>query len=606
MGQAGPAGPEGAGEALLGCVELVACDQCWHLAGGSAGVAARLVDAGVEGGVGVEGGAVGGPVLEPMLVFDPVVEALLEAAQDYDLLHPIDRLLVESGIRWPVLRHIAVPARMQLAGRVLRSPAPAGTRSADSARCWLDAVETALRAQPGYMSRRRRWWRVALQLACAADRDRRPLTWMTQEEIAAVIGCSTRTVRRVVAWLRAQGLLWEVVPGSRLPQQHVPDGETDTEAAQRRARMAAAVAAEQAAITRARAVARAELDAVRTGHRGAAAAATAQLTLHGPHGDITGDRSGADVAGEGAPGDGLDAVLVDPDDAHLDGLDPHELDIGLQHLLQSPLVNLAPVYELRVPTDPTTDPTPPDTTPPTSTNTTRTEQGDEFGHPPQVYSEDQLKSRSEHPVDKRRAPRGPYKEVAGGVAGPGEVDGGADGAEPVTSTPPAGRESERQERQPQRQSRAVRTAQRLLRSRLDVRVCQDVSVHWLAGQLRASGLLEAGWTEPDLVDLLHGTPEYTHLPRHVRNARGWIRTRLRAATPTLPPSQLRTITTIERSSPWFQTRHRAAAAAAQQAEITARRATIDACPLCDELGWLHVDHNTPTSRCTHDPATGGW
>jgi hypothetical protein len=66
------------------------------------------------------------------------------------------------------------------------------------------------------------------------------------------------------------------------------------------------------------------------------------------------------------------------------------------------------------------------------------------------------------------------------------------------------------------------------------------------------------------------------------------------------------VTAIERSSPWFQNRHRAAAAAAQQAEITTRRAAIDACPLCNELGWLELSHDTPTARCTHDPATGGW
>ena len=63
---------------------------------------------------------------------------------------------------------------------------------------------------------------------------------------------------------------------------------------------------------------------------------------------------------------------------------------------------------------------------------------------------------------------------------------------------------------------------------------------------------------------------------------------------------------IERSSAWFQTRHRAAAAAAHQVEITTRRTAINACALCDELGWLQVDRYTPTTRCTHDPTTGGW
>jgi hypothetical protein len=89
---------------------------------------------------------------------------------------------------------------MQLAGQVLRRPAPEATRSADSARVWLDAVEARIRTQTGasastgafvYNAKRRRWWRIANLLACAADHNRRPLTWITQEEIAAVVGCST-------------------------------------------------------------------------------------------------------------------------------------------------------------------------------------------------------------------------------------------------------------------------------------------------------------------------------------------------------------------------------------------------------------------------------
>jgi hypothetical protein len=92
------------GAALWDCAELVVCDQCWHLAGGTAAIASRLVD----------DGEAADP--EPALLFDPVVEAVLASAAEYDELHPIDRLLVESGVRWEVLRHIAVPARMQLAG----------------------------------------------------------------------------------------------------------------------------------------------------------------------------------------------------------------------------------------------------------------------------------------------------------------------------------------------------------------------------------------------------------------------------------------------------------------------------------------------------------
>lgn len=58
-----------------------------------------------------------------------------------------------------------------------------------------------------YNAKRRRWWRICHILRCCADRDTRPITWVTQDEIAAAIGCSTRTVRRCVAWLRDEGLL---------------------------------------------------------------------------------------------------------------------------------------------------------------------------------------------------------------------------------------------------------------------------------------------------------------------------------------------------------------------------------------------------------------
>ncbi|WP_459220447.1 helix-turn-helix domain-containing protein [Pseudonocardia sichuanensis] len=558
--------PSVEGEALWDCDELVVCDQCWHLAGGTAAITTRLT----------------GAAMEPAIVFDPVVEALLAGAAEYDELHPIDRLLVESGVRWAVLRHIAVPARMQLAGQVLRRPAPEATRSADSARIWLDAVEDRIRAQTGagastgafvYNAKRRRWWRIANLLACAADRDTRPLTWVTQEEIAAVVGCSTRTVRRAVAWLRAEGLLWEVVPGCRLPQQHVPDAETATEAADRRARLAAAVAAEEAAIARARAhlvLARAELDAVDDGHIGAAAAVAAQLAL---------------------PDDVITALALDP------ATEPDPA-----------LVNLSPVYELRVPAEPDPLPTParpaPAADPLTSENTDRPDPADEFVHPPQVSNQDPLKSISVQDVDKRRAPRGPYEESSGGsrwcTASPATLSG----ADPAGSGPAPRAVGDTSSRP---QSQAVQVAQWLLRSTLDIRLCEDVSVRWLAGQIRSSQLLDRyGWTRDDLLDLIHGQPEHPNLPRHIRNPRGWIRARLTSASPALPPSKLRHVLRIERSSEFFRGRAQAERAAEQRAEIAAQRAAIAACKLCDELGWLHVARDTPTARCNHDPSAGGW
>jgi hypothetical protein len=53
----------------------------------------------------------------------------------------------------------------------------------------------------------------------------------------ALAACSTRTVGRVVAWLKEEGLLWEVVQGTRLPLQRIPDDETPAEAAERATQM---------------------------------------------------------------------------------------------------------------------------------------------------------------------------------------------------------------------------------------------------------------------------------------------------------------------------------------------------------------------------------
>jgi hypothetical protein len=153
----------------------------------------------------------------------------------------------------------------------------------------------------------------------------------------------------------------------------------------------------------------------------------------------------------------------------------------------------------------------------------------------------------------------------------------------------------------------VRAAAWLLRSRLDAQLCEGVSLRWLAAQIRGAHLLDRhGWSWQDLADLLHGVPEHPHLPRHVRNPRGWIRARFTAATPTLPPSSLREVLDIERRSGFFRQRRDDAPAAAMRAAAAARRAAIDACPLCDELGWLHVPDGVPVPRCTHDPTSGGW
>ncbi|WP_188317126.1 hypothetical protein, partial [Solihabitans fulvus] len=162
------------GDALLDCVDLVVCAQCWHLAGGTSAAQTAL--------------AADGGRMEPLLVFDPAFEELLAAANEYDQLHAVDRFLVEQGIRWAVLRYIAVPARCDLVRWVLERTPLAHTRTADSPDVWIEAVEMRMREQTGpglefrYNAKRRRWWRVCNVLRCCSDRGRRPLTKVAQEE----------------------------------------------------------------------------------------------------------------------------------------------------------------------------------------------------------------------------------------------------------------------------------------------------------------------------------------------------------------------------------------------------------------------------------------
>ncbi|MFI5614703.1 hypothetical protein [Amycolatopsis sp. NPDC051903] len=615
-----PRSPQTPGDSLIQSNELVVCDRCWFAAGGEDAVLAELGQHG-ELVLTLDGGA--------------EFEALLAESAEYDRRHPIDRCLIEAGIRWETLRQIAVPARCDLVRWVLERVPPAHTRVAVVPGDWLDAVTERIRQQTGtefkYNAKRRRWWRIANELCCCSEdpsrRQRRPLTWKSQEKLAELVGCSTRTVRRCVAWLQREGLLHEVLPGCQMPRQTVPDDETAAEQARREASMAAAVAAENAAIARAMA----ELDAVRDGLFGDAAAAAAEAAL-----------SPADLAA-------LDAV--------------DELDPGL--------VQLVPVYELRVPLSDAelaeeaaiirahtklaatpgeavathhkaelvasvnapiyrelfaighdgqlTRLAGPDAAEAlTCGNVAGLLRPDENGHPPQVIKIDQVKSSYVQNVDNRPASPGSDKKrskpsrngpdsLAGGLTAPSEGD------HPRSI-----------------QSEAVRAADWLLRSRLHPDLCIEVSRRWLTNVIRASGLLAswnttfgaaqadvlgvewnhqvpAAWNE--IADLIHGVPDYPHLPRFIRNAPGWIKARFARADPHTPPSKAKIIRRIESTSPTLQERRQTTMEATRQADIAARRAAIEGCPLCDEYGFFAVDPtdpNAPLARCNHDPETSGW
>ncbi|OZM69898.1 hypothetical protein CFN78_28150 [Amycolatopsis antarctica] len=223
---------------------------------------------------------------------DAAIVELYASATPVDELHPIDRLLVESGIALERVRQIAPAGRVSLAGEILARRPPEHTRAARSPQEWLEVAEHRAYCGHDFHQRRSRARAtdIARVYAVCADVSRRPLTWVRQQVIADSVGCCDRHVRRYLSWLLQQELLHEVVPATRVP------------------RMASAAAeAARARIDEARAArARAEIEAIHQGATPEQAAAAARREH------------------------------PDPDPMP-------EADA---------LVTIAPVYELRVPLDP--------------------------------------------------------------------------------------------------------------------------------------------------------------------------------------------------------------------------------------------------------------
>lgn len=200
------------------------CDSCWAACGGTAHILARL-----------------GAGQTPLLLAAPEVEAQLAAADTAgDPLHPLDRLLIDAGVRWEVLRTVPPPARVELAMRVCTRQPPKDSRRADSPQSWMDAVLDRIHLSPEFkqQAKRNRWAAICHIWSIRADYDGRPLTWIPQDQIAEAMGCSTKTVQRCAGWLQRERLLHEVVPGTRLPQMHVPEGAGPGEREAARARWA--------------------------------------------------------------------------------------------------------------------------------------------------------------------------------------------------------------------------------------------------------------------------------------------------------------------------------------------------------------------------------
>lgn len=602
--------------------ELTVCDRCWRAAGGEDAVVTTIDH---DGHLTVE--------LEGSAEF----EALVAAVEDYDARHPIDRCLIEAGIRWETLRWIAVPARCDLVRYVLERVPPRYSRLAASPEAWMDAVTRHIEAQTGtefkYNSKRRRWWRIARVLGCCSDWQGRPLTWVSQEEIAAAVGCSTRTVRRCVAWLQREGLLHEVLPGLELlPRQAVPDDETAAEQAEREARAAAAEAAEDAAVARAMA----ELDAVRGGLFGDQAADAAEAALSPeraaalaavedvepgwvqlvPVYELRVPMSAAERAEEAAIARAHTKLAASPGEALARYYAAELVPAANAHVYSELYVIGHDAQLIRMTGTEGANAV-------TSGNAVGLLRVDEFVHPPQVIGGDQLESSSVQVVDKGPASPGSDEERASLIN-----QNGADLPVSGRTAPPEGDHTKAQ------QSEAVRAAEWLIRSRLHPVLCDGLSVRWLAGLIRGSRLLSHWrWSWDDLADLIHGVPEHPHLPRHIANPRGWIKARFKRAIGALPPAALRQrlndpdtdrallheyaqlvgaperiLKLIIRDEATDQRRHEQAEQA-RLAEGAALRAARQACPLCDEGGWLAADPTDPTApviRCNHDPETGGW
>jgi hypothetical protein len=615
----------------LPIIEPAVCDQCWKMFGGTTAIVAKLeelagcCDSDVE------------KILEeltrqPLFVLDPAAEELLASVTEYDHLHLLDRILIVHGIRWKVLRHIVPAARSALALLVTDRRPPAETRPADAPALWMEAVEQRFRANRGrrfsigaefkYRCKLRRWWYIARVWAMYAEVSGRPLSWVTQEEVAGIVGCSKSTVQRCVRWLREEGLLWEVVPGCQLPMMATPEGATPSEQAERARRLEEAIAAEETARERARA----ELAAVREGLAGEAAAAKAaeihaaasdqaaaeaedqeqplvsiapvyELRVPWTSAEQAEARDAAHVGAVTRPDgekliDDHKTALVASRNRHLycdekavvtvvHGNGAHHASLGHELLTASGAFSEAPceacgpvIGLLRGD--------------PLGSDLHKHENDD----PPVGGLSEKMISSTDGAVDKGRASRGIDQGLGRrGRNGP-ELDA-------------EGRNRRSAKQVPTRPvSEPVRLAQRLKHEYLDRRVTAGVSVSKLAREIARSGLLACGWTEDDFVDQIHGYPEHPCLPLEIRNPGGWIHARLAQANPHLPPSKQRVIDEIERNSPLLQQRAVADRDAARQAEIRRRNAAIDNCVLCDELGW--IDGPPPTARCNHDLNTGGW
>lgn len=506
------------------------------------------------------------PIALCLSCWDPTAVDRAEEHEYYDDHGVVDGDLLTSGVRWTVLRWLHRSCRIRLWRQVRAAVMPVGTRTCwEGPEVWLHEVHARIDAQP-WRDCRKDTWRAGVEaLAASVRRDARPLTEITQETMAAAINRSDRHVRNILTWLCEEGLLGRILSGTRMPRLVVPEGESPAEAAARRAQEREVEHARRALRASAIAHARAELDAVRTG-----------TPAPPPPADLDAYRE-----------------LVQQDEGG------------------QPLVSIASVYELRVPSAETailpdnvhdlaserSRRRPAPVRPQTDGDPARdqektvlTRRKVDFFRPNAVSNFSRYSPETATPVEKGRAPRGSLDN---------EKVGPRSTKKPTSSL-----------------SVAQRTAQALLGGSVDGwyedvtlpdSLRRGVSRTWLADELRT--LVAAGWAPLELAwHLITKGGMYSTLPAVIQNPRGWIRASLRCADPLVRPSTKWAVADVEA--------HNAAVAKDLAAKIVhretlrdqekrelgrARRAAIDACPDCDEGGWVPLDGTGPLVRCDHAP-----
>ncbi|MEU3625665.1 hypothetical protein BS329_38830 [Amycolatopsis coloradensis] len=492
----------------------------------------------------------------------------------------VDRTLMTLGVRWTKLRWMPRSIRMRLFREIVgrRDTMPSGARTCwEGATVWLDEVHALIDAQP-WQQRRRDTWTAVAQLLAESTRDgMRPLTEISHEAIATALDVSDRYVHTITRWLIERRLLGQLLSGTRFPRMDIPQDETRAE---HRARLAREKAAEQARRRQrehAFAQARAELDAVR------------------------------------------DGLPVPPSE-----LDPYrEFRAAQQGNAEPPtLINLASVYELRLPDD---TPPPPEPTNVISLSDARQRRLASGTSTVDPHGDSHTAVTSGNPVGPKSSSPTPLGEDLGvtpdrqcNVDKKGRASRGSD---KKGSTRFSG-----SHREVTRLSVAQRTAQALLRgpvagwweqdTSLPDKLTQGVTAAWLAREV--DPLVSAGWDPLELAwHITTKGGQWYYLPTHIPNPPGWIRASLRAAIPAVRPSAKWAADEAAREGAELAeeredevSRHawlRSLRETAQQRRHgRARRAAIDACDLCDEGGWLPEEDEIGVVRCNHDPETGGW